>query len=1479
MLFGEANALDGRERTFLLEDFQNDDKSTIPQYGSVITVTGVCLSAPIVQGNFATLFIRDDAQGAVSFYSKIKIVITGGVENKNEINSLSKDLGTGMHVGVKGRVERLNKEDDVETKDGCKMLRFRLVIDSDDHALFSREIEPPKLTRQLSQSWWPSPALSENGDELVVKVGDFLVLNVGNNVYCTVNTEPEHILKHVVAFKNTFDGEILVGVTENGEITGMELCSGEIKNWCDKINKDIGILLPRSNEGPVICHNIQEANNYVDRRRCFVCVLPLYNDKSRSICWIHVPKGEAKVYFTKPSDVHAFKQIGVENRRIKDYDHLFNHLELLANRKIEPVPEEDYDEKDDEQDEEKSELEKEYRILEELVYENHHHKFKMIFGDNPKRTIQEKYLASNACGFLNSEGGSIFFGIQKDERTRIGYIMGIVLYKKERKELEENMVKTLRNFYPPVGRNQFQIKFHPVRVPSDYIVRDKGGGKMYAITGPRDKIRIKWPKFIKNIKESEKCSAVIPIRSQRFCVVSTKQTFDHKNVTELLEQFVERNSGFKLVKLEESELDTILKNIWVVQLKINQSPYPIHMTKTIDTYVFTKDEERQLHTSKLSLEDLMCRFKFDSTSEFNVDKFLKHVKNFDYAGISYILITSPFHFPENERDLYGLSIPKWTLTIDFDQHPRQPGHLFRTLNDRLLSDKGPFLKTLEDSQLDFNPDHAVCWLDNAEWNETQRSRLRETLNKGSKIVSVVVLWDEGHDKLVERLQTILKDLISLTENDGTEVTFVCATSKASSDICGKIIEPLREDTRNILSEDRVCVAHPCVLARFLSLNLPSPLPRPGDDYQVPHKKYFSSGGAQIIPQILPEGLRQNLADHIEIMYMKKGGKPDEQKLNKERREFYSGSAITVDGLHGNIAIRRTKIDELEKLFRTISQNMKSQVSFISVKVDRGAGSTTMCLQFLYEQHRSYPCAQLIKIKDGLVSHVDEINKKTKLPLILFVDKDIAHLPDFLDFKKEVEHRKVNVIFILIEPAEAFFDSDALKQKVCGQQETSEKTARDSFLYGPSSYEEVELRRGLDKNEMEQLVKVLTDLTKGKKEELLRFKESAGRNKPRTFAQFSLLAFGSEFKGLKKYVKFRLTLANERQQDILAFLSLTHVFTDCYLQASTLTHFLKKATVELDKELEDKYLQELLSPLVDGSDSRRILFHEVAKEILKQLSVISVTVNTGGDPYWNYIKDVSGDDPLLDHIQGDIIRLYVVILENKLKTKDDMETIVTYARESSECFERVRSKRPHMSHGYISDAMVRITVMQAGIKLMGNKNVSFVDYLIEKIEKIKGTDQKISLNSRYLLSLISDAYEYLDERVIDIGQREKWKEIFLECIGDLNNLTRLCDKIQQDKNYSPLTNYSTWLSEILLQIQILHIALEIENEDLSPPEIESKLKKLEEYGFHSKFEHHFMKFWIRYSSQPLTVQNLKEVNRRLNEWSSKMRKNRIAEFYE
>ena len=1606
-LFGKVSDLKDMGDSISLYDLVNDNTHAIPKPGRIIAINGICGGEPQYDDGFGTILLRDDPPGAVSVFNHLKVDIRGRNGNKDlrphAVEKLLKKMRSGISVGVRGRVEKLD-ERKVPKDPAYETSTFKLIVDSDFHALVYMESSSAPLSRQLSQPRYVQQGIySFVMDGKSPRVGD-IIENRPMRIFCKSTVSDNEIKRLVVAFKNSGDGDILVGVEENGKVTGMEFTQGELLKWREKITMIIGQILPKSNEEISICATDEEARKSVGKK-CFISVMKLGDSAVGEVeivsvvARIHVTKGAAPVYFSKPTDIHAFVRVGAENKRFSDYADLFSRLDSLCSRTVTPIADdESHVEQQCNKAVEEMEGKEKYRVFKTISFETQEREFKMIFGDKPVDTIEKKYLAQYSCGFLNSMGGNIFFGVQEDEQSKLGHVIGIIIPRKEREELVRKSVTILSNFYPPVNTSQFHVTFYDVFLPPALTLkyhetRVARSGKCVLLRGPPEEIGKKWPKFIKD-KLRGTLSRVIRVKSKCFCIVAETQNSNSEEFTEIVEQFEKENSNVKLDDMDINELKPVLKDLCVVELRVNRSPYPIHMTKAIETFVFDKDGK----LNELSTEKLMYRFGLDSRSGFDVEKFLKHVENFESSGNSYILIASPFDLPKTERDLYGLVIPKWTLTIDLDQHPKQEGHLyaiFEDLNDLHQTERNRYVKTPQDQKLDLNPEHGICWLaargyveitkslseeGHGSWNMTHRDPLRSLLRaeltscvKPNRL-NLVVLWDEEHRPLVDSLRTILEDILSIN-GPRIAVTFVCSTPGAQSDISNQLVKPLQENYWKIIEEDRVYVAPPHVLAQFLSCKLPAPY-RPEDHYQVPHKKYYRQM-PQILPNTLPKRLRQNIHGHLKMMYMTKERKPDEVLLNKERKQFYSGSEITQEGLRGEIGIKRSKMADLEKMFNILSHDKKSHVSLIFVKADRGAGTTTMCKQFLFKYHEKFPCAQLMEIRDGLASNIEDINKATKLPLLLLVDEEVAHLQDFLDFKKEVESRNINVIFLIIEPAEVFSQKQTTTPRKVNKSRM--KSARDSSLYGTSRYRVVELRRELEQKEMEELRNELIAVDEGKGAKLTKLTQKAKHERTlRTFAHFSLTAFGNEFQGLDKYVKFRLGLADEKQKAVLAFLSLTHVFTDYLFPASAFAGFLGTEKVSLEDEFGNSYLRELLSPLTDENDSRRISFLEVAQEILRQLAAaFSDAVHQ--DRYWEYIKHVSvkmakevlsvnigtkkidrlarklfvtseyesekfsllirsmkedyrdiardtlidlvevfqrhtsfrahllahlakyhmtvydnfekakplieeaikgqEEDVLLHHIHGDIIRLHVQGLKNKKHF--EMSTIVSRAIESSECFEIVRNKRPHMSHGYVSDAMVRITVMRAAIKKMGGgKDISFVDYLIKMIDELKKKDDDISTNERYLLSLIPDAHQYLEEGVIDFEHKEIWKEHFLECIGDLANLNRLCEKLKNEKN--SFSSSSPWLHETTMETQTLNYALEIETKALSPEELESRIKGIEECGSSSKFGERSMKFWIRYSRKLKSVPQLEAVNKRIKQWVDKTKKrggiSPHAEFY-
>ena len=819
---------------------------------------------------------------------------------------------------------------------------------------------------------------------------------------------------------------------------------------------------------------------------------------------------------------------------------------------------------------------------------------------------------------------------------------------------------------------------------------------------------------------------------------------------------------------------------------------------------------------------------------------------------------------------------------------------------------------------------------------------------------------------------------------------MCSTPEVGLEIKEKLVQQLQKSYWDIISTDRVYVAPPYVLSRHLSYKLPNPY-QSEDDYQVPHRKRYGTK-YETFPDILPPGLRQNISSYLKMIYMKKQEiKPDKDNLNKQRKKFYSGMEITDFGLRNKFGIEREKMVELEKEFKSLTSDKRSHVSILCLKVDRGAGSSTLCLQFLYKQRKQYPCAYLLEIGDNIshiLSCIRDINNVTRLPLLLFVDEEISHPQDFLDFTKELaDCRNINVILLLIVPAEASKTTSRIRMK---------NVTDSSTLACPLKI--VELRRKLTSVEMETLTKHLVEIKKEKKtsEKLNKLKNRAiNETDVRTFAHFGLTAFGHEFLGLKQFVEFRLNIADDKQKTVLSFLSLVHIYTDSHLPASALCRFLEtKKTVNLEHEFQDHYLRELLSPPADKNDSRRISFLEVAEEIMSQLATAKSDGVSDKGWYWKFIKETAvefaknvlsvnirtksidrltrrlfvtseydenekfssliramkdancqdiardtltelkdvfekhpsfrahilahlakyymivakdfeaakprieeaikdqPDDPLLRHIHGDIILRHVKALKKK-PVKIEMDVIVKYAKESSDSFKFVRRKRSRDSHGYISDAMVRIIVMQAAMKHHAeelpddsNLDASFVDYLVNILNVIqKRNDRIITKQERYLISLIPKAHEFLFVSVRDdFEHKEDWKRQFRKCIGPLSNLRLLCSKIHEVKNifHDVRDENSMWLYKVLSSIQSLNSGFEIDGARLTPEQVEERIKEVEECAVVLKYPENLMKWWIRYRRIGKDVPNLDDVKKKVKRWlSGRKRQNRScsdAEYY-
>ena len=471
--------------------------------------------------------------------------------------------------------------------------------------------------------------------------------------------------------------------------------------------------------------------------------------------------------------------------------------------------------------------------------------------------------------------------------------------------------------------------------------------------------------------------------------------------------------------------------------------------------------------------------------------------------------------PTGEQDIYELVIPKWTLAIDFDREPKEEDHFFHLYekpHDCYHKKRVCRLVTPQSDSIDPNANHGFRWLaaryytgiaeSLSEKGDLKHPKINMPLDEEltSDKVHVVVFWDEGSKKLSHFLRLILDDILSVYNY--TSVTFVCSTSEAYLDIA-KDVKRLKE---KCTVSTYITPLH--VLAKFLAVSLPETF-RPEDLYQVPKKGYSENLSLVTVPTELPLQLRRDIDDRLDMMHINKSRNVNEKTVQEVQKKFYSGSRITMLGLRGHIGIRREKLQELKQLCHDLFNDKKSRVSLIKVKAHRGAGATTVRLQFLSDHHEKIPCAQLIRIHRDLLSLIEKINQFTNLPLLLLVDEEVGNLQEFVDFKKEAENRRtVNIIFLLVEPMQPFIP----KPVFVGRTDKPKKLRHfgDTCWLGTSHYSEITLVGELEKKECEklsdELVKICPNQQKDKVIDLKDRAVCGNESTVRNFAYFTSTAF-------------------------------------------------------------------------------------------------------------------------------------------------------------------------------------------------------------------------------------------------------------------------------------------------------------------------------------------------------------------------------------
>lgn len=1205
--------------------------------GDVITVTGLCSSTPKKRGAAGSVLLRNDPPtGSPQEFLELNVDIranpASNVLTKHVVGNVL-HLQLGDDLVIRGRVETLDQRFKSK-REGYTFLPFKVVVDSDYHAAVRKKVERVK-TQLFTSSCKANLPFRAELDSHPLWQGDKLPKDK-DVVWLPPETSQQKIKEFAVAARNCRTTDILVGVKPDGSLIGENMLLAEVDKRREELCTAINSILPTSCDRAIrYCEKASDASLMVsDGKSSFVAFMWLqdcredYSDvfegeSIKILIHVHVTKGDKPVYFAQQDDIHAYVRVGTMTKKLMDFDDLLSRLESLAWRNISEI---NIQQEIDEASVLQKSTEK-YELFKNLRSESDQREFKVIYGD-PKDIILQHYVDRYTAAFLSTEGGDIYFGVEEDHSSQSGHVLGVLLSSEERKDLLADSAKIVCNFWPSVHSSQFFIGFVDVECQgglTKHVLKhpktSQKGQDQHIVLFTSEQKGEPVQKLAKQIASmltpgSGKMS-LLRVKTSRYCLISQQP---NKINTEQLLADLKKDHSFmskvKLEEIEESELSKVLRDLCVVHLNVKKSPYPIHFCHPPSSWCF--DSKGGLQS--MQPPELLERFKTSKT-EFDIEKFLRSVDNFDRGFNSFVLMASPFIFL-NEQDIYGLVIPEWLLVLDFDQHPRDTGHLFNVFqkqHDLHQAERNLFLKTPLDRKLDINPGNGTSWCalrgyqelahtlskeGHGEWNISHGQKVKTHLSDdfvaqvNPNQLVVVCLFDEDREDLVPSMHLLLEHVFSIWSR--TSIIFVCPNRRSETLMMNELIEPLHKSYGNRIKKDNVFVVSLQHLARHLAVKLPAPY-CPENAFQLPKKERLYDSD-RTIPETLPQNIRQAVHGHLQIMYLTSGKEAPSEDIEKAREDFYSGSEICSVGLAHGIGIHRQKIKDLKRELKDMLNVKKSHVCMIVLKAERGSGASTLCLQFLYKNHEKFPCAKLIEFHESLVTNIEKINQHTRLPLLLFVDSEMASLQDFTDFKSEAERRHIHVVFIVVESDALYSTRNITGKQGRGRKKASKLTATP-YSTGSSSYQIIELSRELEKSEIHHLVDQLRQIKsipedKGNQLKVLQ-ERAETESSLRKFAYFSLTIFGKKYTGLVDYVSYRLSKTNEIEAEILEFLSLTHVFTDHRFPVNALAGMLQTKVVILESVFRNNDVLELLSPPIKEKGGRRISFVEVAEEILKQ----------------------------------------------------------------------------------------------------------------------------------------------------------------------------------------------------------------------------------------------------------------------------------------
>lgn len=516
------------------------------------------------------------------------------------------------------------------------------------------------------------------------------------------------------------------------------------------------------------------------------------------------------------------------------------------------------------------------------------------------------------------------------------------------------------------------------------------------------------------------------------------------------------------------------------------------------------------------------------------------------------------------QNLGALGRVPWNAIVDFDTQSDNVGHLLNSVEKELNQKRYVHRLTPNSSLQISNIDRGCYWyaalglnvqeqsvqelVDWMEWNSVQSPKLEEFFQKLAattiKPATVIIFWDN--------------------------LDFIEDVARIASRYFHKRI--------NIVWTQPNTEHHNRLAKRFAihvcDLDLPTVIQ--GIDLTLPYSSvgkndiilpFFQADDSSPIYHPIPRDIFYWLEEECEILHVNLGIIDVAQNIE---HYFLRGRKISWFELSTHDDVDRDITPKLIKRIETLLSERSS--AMVELLHEPGAGGTTVAYRVAWEIHWSYPVMLARCISTTTIERIQDIYKRTQLPVLFVVDSATIASGEIEKLQKQILARKTPVTLLLVR--------------------------REFNLPRQTDYL-FPLSQKLSNLEAYKFSNALSKILPSKLTLFEKVVKDSQNYRQRTPFYFCLTAFEENFLGLENFVKIRINAISELEQKLLIFIAILYYFAQ-QTAPSQIFSFLLSLTSSESVNLRNHLKVQRIDLLIAEDDGWRPLHFYVAEEILIQL---------------------------------------------------------------------------------------------------------------------------------------------------------------------------------------------------------------------------------------------------------------------------------------